>query len=100
MPAGLQVWDTDGVLQIDTSSYIGRLIGTIDASAATGSTSLAGLDSGLPFAIPVTQQIDGQYSGMESIPVCTFSGNTVTWTRQSPPTGYSMPSCTLILGVR
>lgn len=101
MPAGLQVWLPDGTLVIDTSTYLGRTLAVIDASAISGSVSVAGVDQGIPFAIPVLHSTGGNITvGAVTIPQCTFSGSTMSWIRQAPPTGYVMPGCTLILGVR
>lgn len=101
MPAGLQVWLPDGTQVIDTSTYIGRTLVVVDASAINGSVTVAGLDQGIPFAIPVLHSDSGNITvGAVTIPQCTFSGTTLTWTRQAPPVGYIMPGCTLIMGVR
>lgn len=101
MPAGLQVWLPDGTQVIDTSTYIGRTLVTVDASAISGSVVVPGLDQGIPFAIPVLHSNAGNITvGAVTIPQCTFSGTTLSWTRQAPPTGYALPGCTLIMGVR
>lgn len=99
MPAGLQVWDASGNSIIDTTTFIGRLIGSIDASAMSGSTNVTGLDQGIPFAVPIMNSgtTASTYSTV-SIPRVTFSGNNVSWVRQSPATG-GVPNVTLILGV-
>lgn len=103
MPAGLQVWDGSGNIMLDTSTIIGRTLGIIDASASSGSANVPGLDQGTPFAIPLLGQnaypTTPQYDAL-TIPRCTFSGTTVSWVRQAIPTGYSTPSCKLVLGVR
>jgi hypothetical protein len=100
MAYGLQTWDANGNLLIDTSTIIGRIIGVIDASAASGSATVAGLDQGTPFAIPQLYQGTAQDYGTNTYPDCTFSGNTVSWTRQSYPSGVGLAPCNLILGVR
>lgn len=100
MPAGLQVWDEAGNLIIDTSTFMGRLIASIDASAMSGTATVPGLDQGIPFAIPILDVGSGvQTYATVSMPQVTFSGNSVSWTRQTPASGGA-PACQLILGVR
>lgn len=101
MPAGLQVWLPDGTQVIDTSTYIGRTLATVDASAISGSVVVPGLDQGIAFAIPILHSSAGNITvGAVTIPLCSFSGTTLSWTRQAPPAGYALPGCTLITGVR
>lgn len=100
MPAGLQIWDEAGNFILDTTSIVGRLIGTIDASAMSGSVNVVGLDQGTPFAIPIMDVGSGaQTYSTISLPIVTFSGSTVSWTRQGIASGTPV-SCQLILGVR
>ena len=101
MAAGMQVWDAQGNIIFDTTSIVGRVIGVIDASATSGSAVVVGLDQGTPFAIPQLQKNTlSILINTDSYPVCTFSGNTVSWTRYSYPVGVQLTSCNLILGVR
>lgn len=110
MEAGLQAFDpVTGATNMDISTIVGRLIATIDASAMGGSVAVAGLDQGIPFAIPIMDSTYGDHwseAGRYScptitLPVCTFSGNVVSWTRQAMPANtVAAPACQLILGVR
>lgn len=102
MTMGLQVWDEQGRLMINQSTVMGRVIGMIDASAARGSAYVPGLDQGAPFAIPILQQGSNGFVqfGTNTYPDCTFTGNTVSWTRQAYPLGVPLAACKLILGVR
>lgn len=102
MTMGLQVWDAQGRLIIDQSTVMGRVIGIIDANASSGSAYVAGLDQGTPFAIPMLQQDaqNGPTFGTNTYPDCSFSGNTVSWTRQARPSGVPLAPCKLLLGVR
>jgi len=100
MAAGLQVWDASGNLILDTSTIVGRIIGIIDASASSGSATVAGLDQGTPFAIPQLTQSSSVLYGTNTYPNCTFSGTTVSWTRDTWPGGITLQPCNLILGVR
>ncbi|WP_156369530.1 hypothetical protein [Duganella sp. Leaf126] len=89
-----------GDLVMDVSTLVGRQIAIIDASAMTGSAVVAGLDQGIPFAIPVMDTRTG-ISGYAAItlPVVTFSGNTVSWQRQGYNFVSEVPPCQLVLGV-
>lgn len=103
MPDGLQTWDENGNILIDTTTVVGRTLGVIDASAASGSATVVGLDQGTPFAVPLIQGGGNSYYYVYdalTIPRCTFSGTTVSWVRQAPPIGYGTPSCSLLLGVQ
>jgi hypothetical protein len=100
MTVGLQVWDEQGRLMIDQTTVLGRLVGIIDANTASGSAYVAGLDQGVPFAIPMLQQDSAAHYGTNTYPNCTFNGNVVSWTRQAYPTGVALAACKLLLGVR
>lgn len=101
MGEGLQVFDSGGNVVMDISTIVGRQIAIIDASAISGSMSIAGLSDGTPFAIPILNTAGGVTGyGAITAPVVTFSGNTVSWTRQNYPfVGATIPSCQLLLGV-
>jgi hypothetical protein len=100
---GLQTWDANGVEQINTTRFVGRFIATIDASSASGSATVPGLSGGIPFAVPLMAQDpnDEIYAfGYLTAPRCTFYGDTVSWVRESPPIGFSLRPCSLLLGIR
>ncbi len=101
MNAGLQLWDEDGNLMFDSSTIVGRFIAVINASGATGSATVPGLDQGIPFAVPQLGLTSlGVLINTNSYPICTFDGNLISWTRHAYPTGTALPDCMLILGVR
>lgn len=102
MTMGLQTWDEQGRPMIDVSTVMGRVIGVVDANSASGSVNVPGLDQGAPFAIPILAQggNGSQQFGTNTYPNCTFSGNTVSWTRQAYPVGVPLAPCKLVLGVR
>lgn len=101
MGIGLEVFDAQGNSIFNTTSIVGRLIGVIDASAASGSAVVPGLDQGTPFAIPQLLQASVNANiNTNSYPICTFNGNTVSWVRHAYPTYTALPGCNLILGVR
>ena len=105
MPCGLQLWDgVNGALYLDTTMLIGRLIGQIDiGTGESGSATFIGLSSGTPFALPLMGKGEtGWFYENFTLPVCTFSGDTVSWTRFRPGTypSATLPPCTLILGIK
>lgn len=100
MGFGLEIYDPAGVKMMDASTLVGRLIAIIDCNTASGSAVVTGLDQGVPFGIPMVQLAPSYPSGTHSYPDCTYSGNTVSWTRQTIPGGPSLPPCKLVLGVR
>ncbi|KQQ31985.1 hypothetical protein ASF61_16755 [Duganella sp. Leaf126] len=85
---------------MDVSTVVGRQIAIIDASAMTGSAVVPGLDQGIPFAVPVMDTRTG-ISGYAAttLPIVTFSGNTVSWQRKGYEFVSSVPPCQLVLGV-
>lgn len=38
MPVGLQVWDSDGYLEVDTTTRLGRIVDVIDVNYSDGAT--------------------------------------------------------------
>lgn len=103
MAQGLQVWDANGILQLDTSRLMGRFLTVIDASAPTGAVDIAGLNTGTGFAVPLSDanpEDPNQQNAAMCYPVCSFSGNTISWSRPDAPVGWSRPSCQLLVGVK
>lgn len=101
MKAGLQVWDKNGVLLIDTSTIMGRFIAMIPANTQTGSADVVGLDQGIPFAVPILAGTSNSGTfNTGTYPICTFSGTVVTWERKRYTSEHALPNCYLILGVR
>lgn len=75
MPVGLQVWDAAGNLIVDTTSYLGVILGThvITKSTGNGSISFPDLALGTPFFTLVTST--GSFT-----PTISVSGTTISWT--------------------
>mgnify|MGYP007060063937 CR=1 FL=1 len=61
MASGLQIFDGQGRVVLDTSSYSGRLLGTTYIGAGPGSGTIwhDGFYSGTPFCIPFIDQAQG-----------------------------------------
>ena len=76
MPAGLQVWNPSGVLMVDTSVRIGKLVGSITTNKADGSV-WTDTTKGTPFYYVTTPE-DPSWGAL--FPEVSFSGNTMTWT--------------------
>ena len=72
MPQGLQVWDAGGVLVIDTTTRVGRLIDVITITGAnmSGSDTNDQLLTGDPWFF-----LTGDH---EDQPTVSFSGNDIT----------------------
>ncbi|WP_045158762.1 hypothetical protein [Stutzerimonas stutzeri] len=102
MPAGLQTWFADGSIQLDTTRLVGRILGVVSVPAgqASGSVSHPGFAQGTPFAIPLTDfsQNTLDLCPALSIPQVSFSGQTMTWSRQVA-SGESTPAGVIYYGV-
>lgn len=107
MASGLQVFDGQGRVVLDTSSYSGRLLGTTYIGAGPGSGTIwhDGFYSGTPFCIPFIDQAQGlgafDFNMFWSVPQVSFSGNALNWSRPQPMGfGAQYPHCQLWYGVR
>lgn len=108
MPSGLQVFDGQGQTTLDTSSYAGRILGSVYIGAQPGSGQLsnAGLTTGWAFAIPqldLTTSIGPvDFNLFWTAPTVWFSGDTMFWFRPGAMAGRGgqYPHCTLWYGVR
>lgn len=82
MPQGLQAWDAGGVLTLDITDRIARVLGTQQVSGGSGTISHAAFTTGTPFAIPVplTTSFDAPYYEPGTL-VFSWSGTTMSWTR-------------------
>lgn len=75
MPAGLQVWDANGQMIVDTSTRLGRIVGVADITTATGSIIDANFADGAPFWVALPASNTSPSFG----PKFTFSGTTLSW---------------------
>jgi hypothetical protein len=77
MPSGLQVWDANGVLIVDTSTLLPRAV-NIGAVSDNGSVTIPMLTSSTVVAVPVVDTTSG------FPPDVTINNQgTVTWTRKN-----------------
>lgn len=105
MGIGVQTFNASGVIDMDTTTQVGRLLKIIDASASSGSVNIAGLANGVGFAVPILYEAVAGGTGaisyaMQGAPYVSFNGMTMSWTRNPPPTNSSLGPAYLIVGVR
>lgn len=81
MPAGLQVFNADGSLQIDIDSRLLRTLTHVSTGTTDGSATVIGAAQGSVVGIAV----DSPESGVT--PTVTNSGTTVSWSFGSAPSG-------------
>lgn len=97
MPQGLQVWDADGVLQLDTSTQTSTILTSIDAK--TPNTTLtytnAALSQGTPFYI--VSPVSSPYASTD-IEV-SFNGNVASITTKRKPYDYGEWDFKVYIGV-
>ncbi len=98
MTAGLQVYGPDGRVWLDTSSRLGRVLGTVFIGGAAGSISNAGLASAgaSPFVSFSPQEIFGTVTGQIISPTFSFSGTTMSWVY--PPGGANIAAPAIKVG--
>ncbi|WP_208510292.1 hypothetical protein [Variovorax paradoxus] len=83
MPAGLQIFDANGNVVLDTNDRMSRVLGSFWISAS-GSLTHGGLTTGQPFAIFCSHTVN-------SMPRFQFSGASMWWDYPwggSPASGY------------
>lgn len=104
MPAGLQVFDENGVLVVDTNDFLGRIVGSVSTNFNDGSIA-ADLSTGTPFAFPyllVTGQVVTSGSGLA--PEVTTTSSSVSWEfadddKSDPGGNTSYSDCLIFYGV-
>lgn len=83
MQAGLQVWDANAVMTLDTSDRMGIVIGFQDAIPASGSVVVPKFADGEPFYF-TQMSTRWQDSRGFVLPTVSISGNTLSWTNAGP----------------
>lgn len=76
MPSGLQTFDAQGNVIIDTSVRCGVLLGTVDSGKFNGSVVNGGFANGTPFWSVICLDVGYAIYG----PKIVVTGNTLTWT--------------------
>jgi hypothetical protein len=99
MAQGMQVWDADGNLTVDTSDFLGRVLGSTSTGASNGSLGHAGLDDGVPFAVclpSIASDVAPTYDALYA-PDISFAGTTMSWTYEA---GKPAVNNLIVFGVR
>lgn len=74
MPAGLQIWDENGNVMLDTENRVTRVLGSFESGTSDGSLTSEGFSQGTPWHVRLTPDL-----GLTP-PKITVSGNTLSWT--------------------
>lgn len=90
MPAGLQVFDENGALQMDLTSRVSRIVAIIGVGAGAGSYANDAFVTGQPYHYMTSDGNEFSFGGSVRKTV-SFSGNVCTWSAGA--------ATTLILGV-
>ena len=83
MPQGLQVFNPDGSVLFDTSTWVSQILGNVSLAAnhTAGSVSNAGLTRGRPFffVLPAEGNEGSTAEGNPVNKIVTVSGTTLSW---------------------
>lgn len=104
MPEGMQVYDENNNLLIDTTTLVGNFINSFTTTARSGSISNSLFSTGTPFAFASPEQagdVPDAPTG-EIAPVCPnieVNGNTLTWAFDEDTNLSVSPRLTIFYGV-
>ena len=81
MPAGLQVFNEAGVMTVDLTSRLGRILGYAVVADSSGSRSVPGFSTGTPFAFawPGPETDDRTEVALCRPLEVVISGTTLSW---------------------
>lgn len=84
MATGLQVFDGQGNVILDTTTRMGVLLGQVNTGKSNGSVTNSAFSRGTPFYVATSTE-----NGATSVigPNITISGNTLSWQFNNP--GFS-----------
>jgi hypothetical protein len=95
MSQGLQTWDANGVLRLDTNKGYAKFLGEVGSTGTSdGSISHSGLGLGTPFAmvLPLPSGVRPEPPKDWVFPTVRFSGNTLIWEFiLTSAEGYTLP---------
>lgn len=106
MPQGLQVYNADGTIKLDTSTLLGRIFGSVSipSGQVTGTIANPQFTQGTPFLVsffPI-----GVFTANITDPVPTFgqitysySNGAITWVRGTNQYESALPAGTIYYGV-
>ncbi|WP_267398973.1 hypothetical protein [Pseudomonas sp. GM_Psu_2] len=75
MPEGIQVFDENGTVVLDTNDSITRILGTAQLSRNVNGSLTADFDQGRPFFMYLSRGA----SGYTILPDVSISGRTLSW---------------------
>ena len=84
MPAGLQVWDANGALILDTSTRVGTLIGSVNTGAVNGAIAVSLI--GEPLF--VVKQLSFPLYTVYIFPNVSIAGGVLSWVYPPPFNPY------------
>lgn len=79
MAYGLRVWNAAGLLTVDTSYRMGRILGIAYTGVVAGSIVVPGFVQGTPFGFAIPIDRPGSQQFVKG-PTVTISGTTLSWT--------------------
>ena len=92
MPQGLEIYDAAGVLKLNSSNKITRIVSYFDTGVAAGSTTLLNDPAIEYFTVLIPSSVDNLCP-----PTASVSGNVVSWDWLDPRTAWRT-SAMLIIG--
>lgn len=81
--SGLRVWNSSGVLITDVETRMGRILGSVQTGAGSGSISVPGFATGTPFGIVLELAAASTQTNGE--PTISISGTTLSWSFAANP---------------
>jgi len=95
MSYGLRIWDENGILILDTTTRISRVLGEFALPSTPGSHTDAAISSGAFWWYMAGFTISPYIT--TKVPVVSLSGNTISWIWSGAAANF--PSVTLVYGV-
>lgn len=105
MAQGMEVYDDNGNLLIDTSTLVGNVINSFTTTQKSGSITNSLLTTGTPFgfatigSVPVRESHAPNFLEAPVWPTITISGNTLSWSWGDEESVPSSSPLTIIYGV-
>lgn len=102
MAVGLKIWNASGVVTLDSTTRVGKIIGSFSiggaGTAQTGSVTDSKLALGTPFNFAI---LTSSFPGTDKYPSFSFSGTTLNWSYPDPSStlSSSRPTHDVIYGI-
>ena len=98
MPAGLQLWDANGNMTLDTTDRLTQFLGQVGVGTGAGSVSVPQTGAGNKiwgYFIPDTMDVGTR----GSLPIFSIDSSSISWTFQTSASGgFSPIGGTLLYG--